>query len=273
MTLPSLSLELYELEEAAPTILSLAIMELLLSIDRLQELSERAAFLPDPQRRTALRLGGALADVARLTGLLIAAPLISKFLAAKLLGALYLLERMTSHFSGMPTGRERPDLQNWGLARSVFAVALLDLSYSIGNLVAALSLTRTVWVVASSLIFWMALTRLLARPIIRLKDRAPFLRHTVPLLSGGIGCLLLIEMVSHSLHLHPTTPWQKFWGLVAIVGAASLYHLAPATLRRLADAPLQRVGVPLLGILNRPLAALFSPLRALLGLGGLSARH
>ena len=262
-------LELYELEEAAPTLLSLAVMELLLSLDRLFEVSEGVSHLPRERQRIARLIGGALADSARLAGLYLAAPLISRFLWMKVLGALYLLEIMSAHFLGKHSDGVDPETRTWSFSRTILEVALLDLSLSIGNIVAALSLTRTVWVVVLSVVFWMLVTRLLASHWINLRNHIHALRHSVPVLTGGIGCLLLVEIISQRFGIDPTTPWQQFFGLVALVLAATLYHAVPA-LQRVTEPVFQKLARPLMQILHTLLSAVFWPLRALLR--GLLAR-
>lgn len=259
-----LPIELSDLREATPTLLSLAIIEILLSMDRLLEVSEAASHLPATRRQPAIELGGFLADLARLSGLFLAAPIISKFLVAKVLGAFYLLEMMSSHFVAKHAPGVDPKIRNWSFLRTVLGVALLDLTFSIGNIVASLSLTKQVWIVACSGIFWMTFSRLFSGSLMILYRRFPMLRNNVPILAGGIGVLLLVEVLSKQLGLSVTTPWQQFAGLVSIVLLTAVYDLFPALQRRV-DPILKEVGLPVARLLNRFLSFLFWPVRTLLG--------
>jgi len=257
-------IETYELVEAAPILASLAIIEVLLSLDRLLEVSEGVSHLPQRQRGIAIQVGGVLADVARIGGLLLAAPIISHFLWAKVLGALYLIHIMSSHFAGKPEPDAAHDSQHWSTSKAIFQVAILDLSLSIGNIVAALALTRTVWIVMLSVVFWMVLTRVFGRPLVHLVKRFPILTNNVPLLTGSIGFLLLIEMLSPTLGLPTASPEVKLLGLVCIVLLSAFYDLV-TPLQKIVDPLFASIGMPLMRALNAVLSVLFWPIRAILG--------
>ena len=119
-------IEMYELRDAAPTLLSLAIIEVLLSMDRLLEVSESAEHLPAEQRRTAVRVGGILADVARFGGL-VGAGLLFSSIWTKILGAAYLLYLMSSHFAPKKNEGAAPVTTHWSMGTSILQVGLLDL--------------------------------------------------------------------------------------------------------------------------------------------------
>lgn len=256
-------IEMYELREAAPTLLSLAIMEVLLSMDRLLEVSESAVHLPTEQRDTAVRVGGVLADIARVIGLYFAAPLISQFLWAKILGALYLLFIMSAHFAAKKSGAT-PVTTHWKMGTSILQVALLDLSLSIGDIVAALTLTRDVVIVVSSVIFWMICTRLFGSPLLTLVKRFPILTNNVPVLVGGIGGLLLIEIAAKYANIQGATPEQKLMGLIALVVLCAIYDVV-TPLQKALTPILLAVGMPLMRLLNAILSVLFWPLRVVQG--------
>jgi len=256
-------IEMYELRDAAPTLLSLAIIEVLLSMDRLLEVSESAEHLPAEQRRTAVRFGGMLADVARFGGL-VGAGLLFSFIWTKILGAAYLLYLMSSHFAPKKNEGAAPVTTHWSMGTSILQVALLDLSLSMGNIVAALTLTREVWIVGSSVIFWMLFTRVFGSPLLKLVKRFPVLTNNVPILVGGIGSLLLVEIVSKYRGMEGASPEQKLAGLVVLVLVCALYDLVTPLQKALAPI-LSAVGMPIIRVLNAVLSVVFWPLRAIQG--------
>jgi predicted tellurium resistance membrane protein TerC len=256
-------IEAYEIREAAPTLLALGIMELLFSLDRLIQVSDGVARLPEPKRALALRLGSWTADFARLGGLVVAVPLISLFRWAQILGALYLLYLMSAHFVGRRTPGVPSGNETASTGRAVLEVALLDLSLSVGNIVAALTLTRQVWIIWLSVIFWMSVTRIFRKPLLQLTTRLPQLTSSVPFLTGGIGVLLLVEILARWKHLPTTNPEQKLLGLAALVLLSALYTFIKPLQSALS--PLfKTVGSPLAHGIHSGLSLVFSPLGTLL---------
>lgn len=256
-------IEAYEIREAAPTLLALGIMELFFSLDRLIQLSEGVNRLPETKRTNALALGSWTADFARLGGLLVAVPLISLFRWAQILGALYLLYLMSAHFVGRREKGVRSETQTCTTARAVLEVALLDLSLSVGNIVAALTLTRAVWIIWLSVIFWMIVTRVFRGPLLKLTTRLPLITSSVPFLTGGIGVLLLVEIFAKWQNLPTANPEQKLLGLVALVLVSALYTFVKP-LQSALNPLLNTAGSPLVRSLHSGLSLVFSPLRLLL---------
>lgn len=257
-------IEAYELKEAAPVLASLAIIELVLCTDRLLEVSERCEVIPDPFRRSSVFIGGLLADVARIAGLFVAAPIISKFAWAKILGALYLLHLMSARFVEKRHLNSPDSTTTWNRSNAVFRVAILDLTLSVGNIVAALSLTTTVWIVMASGVFWMIFTRLFANQLLGLARHLPSTSKSVPLLAGAIAVLLLVDLISGPMNLQKATDVTHLSGLIALLLLNSIYASAPPLQRALA--PLfTKVGFPLMRAIDGVLSIVFSPLRAFLG--------
>ena len=89
-----------QLHDAAPIIVSLIIIEGLLSVDNMLAIAALASNLPESQKRTALRLGLIGAYVFRAVALLFVSFIISNPWL-KILGAAYLLHLMAQHFTDL----------------------------------------------------------------------------------------------------------------------------------------------------------------------------
>ena len=89
-----------QLHDAAPIIVSLVIIEGLLSVDNMLAIAALASNLPESQKRTALRLGLIGAYVFRTVALLFVSFIISNPWL-KILGAAYLLHLMAQHFTDL----------------------------------------------------------------------------------------------------------------------------------------------------------------------------
>jgi predicted tellurium resistance membrane protein TerC len=277
-------IEAYELKEAAPTLISLAIIEVLLSVDNIAGVQKLAEHLPEEKKNLAFKLGAAAAYLGRVFGLLVTAPLISMFTGVKLLGAAYMMYAMSSHFTGKRKKTEMGGASTWGLGRTVFSMVLLDLILSIDNIVAAVSLTREVWVICSTVISGLIFLRLFGSFTARIIRKMPILSETVYVLVGWIGWLLLVETfnkwkalesmqlegeffqqlqhlgvrLQHAIpDLHPD---EKLVGLISLIGLTLVYDGVPA-LQRMIDPVLKRVALPVLQMINVPLAILFWPLK------------
>jgi hypothetical protein len=217
-------------------------------------------------------------------GLLVTAPLISMFTGVKLLGAAYMMYAMSSHFTGKRKKTEMGGASTWGLGRTVFSMVLLDLILSIDNIVAAVSLTREVWVICSTVVSGLIFLRLFGSVTARIIRKMPILSETVYVLVGWIGWLLLVETfnkwkglesmqlegeffqqlqhlgvrLQHAIpDLHPD---EKLIGLISLIGVTLVYDGVPA-LQRIVDPVLKGVALPILRMINVPLAILFWPLK------------
>ena len=87
------------LREAVPVVISLVVIEGLLSVDNALAIAAMASHLDPKERRTAMNFGYAGAYLFRIIALLVAQWIIDNTWV-KLLGAFYLLWLMCSHFAG-----------------------------------------------------------------------------------------------------------------------------------------------------------------------------
>jgi len=218
---------MHVLTEAVPVIISLIIIEGLLSVDNALAIAAMASHLPGKQKFWALRVGIIGAYVFRGVALLFATYIMANPWL-KLVGALYLLHLMAHHFAqhrrkvmaeaGHGTAIKRGF---WG---TVASIELMDISLGVDNVVAAVALSDEFWVVCTGVFIGILALRFVAGYCIGLIEKFPVLEHTAFLLIGFVGALLVTELTWH-IDIH--TP-MKFAGIVLII-ALSIFYSRNAT--------------------------------------------
>lgn len=218
-----------ELLSALPVILSLIVIEGLLSVDNALAIAAMASHLPGRKKFLALRLGIIGAYLFR--GLaLAAAAWILETPAVMWAGAAYLLYLMSEHFTG--AGDEdsdgKPDTpMSRGFFGTIVAIEIMDLSLSVDNVVAAAALDRRLWVVCTGVFIGILALRFVAGICIQLIEKYPILEHAAFLLIGFVGFILVGELVADAVspmpnsdgvpaHHHLSSFW-KFGGILLIL--------------------------------------------------------
>lgn len=242
-----------ELIEAIPVIISLIIIEGLLSVDNALAIAAMASHLPGKQKFQALKWGIVGAYLFRGLCLGFAAWIIENPWL-KICGAAYLIYLMSEHFTG--AGDEdndgQPDKPNQrGFWATIIAIEIMDLSLSVDNVVAAVAMSPKLWVVCLGVFIGILALRFVAGACIRLIEKFPILADTAFILIGYVGGILVYELLSdpHSglqllegpVHV---SAGQKFIGIVIILALSILYSKVPA---------LQKALSPLLKLLHIPM--------------------
>ena len=238
-----------ELLEALPVIVSLILIEGLLSVDNALAIAAMASHLPKEQQTLALRLGIFGAYAFRGLAILLASAIIANPWI-KLIGALYLIYLLGAHIAshkeepGDETGAAPVGRSFWS---TVFAIEVMDLSLSVDNVVAAVAMSNKLWVVCTGVFIGILALRFVAGACIRLIERFPILNDTAFLLIGYVGAILCVEVASdpasglrlfpEPVHVHSL---QKFVGIVLITALSLAYGSLP-TFRWLVS-PLVRAG-------------------------------
>ena len=253
--------------EAAPVIVSLIIIEGLLSVDNILAIASMAAQLPEKQKKRALRLGMAGAYVFRGLALFFVGFIMANAWV-KFLGAFYLIHLMADHFSVLAAQDGRNPQSQASKRRTfwstVLAIQLMDLSLSVDNVVTAVAMSSDIRVVCLGVCLGLMTLWMFATFSLKLDEKFPVLQHTAFLLIGFVGVVLLAELTSEfAFHrvLH-IGAGQKFLGVLVIM-ALSMGYSRSAAMRR-AGGPLVRAALRpmvlyargssfLLGALLRPL--------------------
>jgi YkoY family integral membrane protein len=241
--------------EALPVIVSLIIIEGLLSVDNALAIAAMANHLPGRQKYLALKFGIIGAYFFRGLCLAFAAWIIENPWL-KICGAAYLVYLMCDHFHGSEDTKsaEPSKIAQRGFFGTIVAIEIMDLSLSVDNVVAAVAMSPKLWVVCTGVFIGILALRFVAGACIRLIEKFPILEHTAFILVGYVGFILVYELLSdpHSgIQILPgpvhVTTWQKFIGIVLIIGVSISY---------MRSAIVQDTMRPLLRLLRIPMNAL-----------------
>ena len=213
-----------ELIQAIPIIISLIIIEGLLSVDNALAIAAMASHLPPAQQTKALRYGIIGAYVFRGLALAITAWIVANPWV-KLAGAAYLIYLMCANLTQDEAGEDEAAaaLRKRSFWLTVLQIEIMDLSLSIDNVVAAVALSPKLWIVIAGVFIGILILRFLAGYCIKLIERFPVLGKTAFLLVGYVGVLLCVELLTH----REIGPVGKFIGIVTIVLATLIYDTQP----------------------------------------------
>jgi tellurite resistance protein TerC len=216
------------LKDAIPVIVSLIIIEGLLSVDNILAIATLASQLPERQKKIALRMGLAGAYIFRGVALFFVGFIMAN-MWIKFLGAFYLIHLMAEHFSNYAaTHDDNPEtnpIKPRAFWPTVFAIQLMDLSLSVDNVVTAVAMSSDIRVVVIGVCLGLLTLWMFASLSLKLVEKYPILQHAAFLLIGYVGIVLFVEMtVEYAFHipLH-ITPGQKFLGIAAIMGLSVWY--------------------------------------------------
>lgn len=203
---------------ALPIIISLIILEGLLSVDNALVLAAMVKHLPEKQQNLALKAGLIGAYVLRgvsllFVGFLIANPWV------RLVGGAYLIYLMCKHLGIGEEGEENAHTASGGFWSTVIAVEFADLAFSIDNVIAAVALSPKMWVVVTGVFIGILAMRFVAGAFIKLLDKFPILAKIAYVLVGFIGIVLVAEYFLH-FEFHGV---EKFASILGIIGFGIAY--------------------------------------------------
>ncbi len=234
--------------ESLYVVMSLIVIEGLLSVDNALAIAALASHLPDKQRKLAMTIGYAGAYGFRLLALFIADIIIGNHWLM-VAGAAYLIWLMCDHFDEdeeLSQHPDRPSSHSHSLAKTIVLIAFLDLSLSFDNVVAAVAFARdNIWLVYLGVTIGIITLRLVAGFCLKLLKKAPWLEHTAFILVGFVGILLCTELfwdelVGHEYRLFDLSIVEesskdhfhiqkivKFGGILAIILGHLAYEKVP----------------------------------------------
>jgi tellurite resistance protein TerC len=248
-----------ELVSAFPVILSLIMIEGLLSVDNAMAIAAMASHLPPATQKKALRFGIIGAYLARGVCLLIAGWIASNHWV-KAFGAVYLLYLMGQHLVN-PADEDHdgtPDVMQKGFLATVISIEIMDLTLSLDNVVAAVALDKRLWVVVTGVFIGILALRFVAGACIKLIQKFPILEKTAFLLVGFVGAILVAELSIEYFggHFHINS-FHKFAGILTITVLSLLYGHTVAG--RALIQPVVTVGTPFIKALNKVLSIVMWP--------------
>jgi YkoY family integral membrane protein len=195
-------------------IVNLILIESLLSVDNAAVLATMVLDLPKDQRSRALKYGIIGAYVFRGLCLLFAAFLI-KIWWFKPLGGIYLLVLAVRHFFFIQKAKPEESLQeelehkreSWLYRKTlglfgrfwatVILVELMDLAFSIDNVIAANAYTSNIVLIWIGVFIGILAMRFVAQGFVRLIERYPFLDACAYFVIALLGFRLTISIVTH----------------------------------------------------------------------------
>jgi YkoY family integral membrane protein len=190
-----------DLKAASFIILNLILIEGLLSVDNAAVLARLVMDLPATQRKAALRIGILLAYIFRGTCLIFANILI-KISWLKLLGGAYLLylflDFMYKKFMpATPASEQAIPYRRFKflspLLSTVLLVEVMDLSFSIDNVFAAVAFTDNIVLICIGVFIGIIMMRIVAGYFVLLMQRFPFLDTVALVVIGLLGLKLCIS--------------------------------------------------------------------------------
>ena len=195
-------------------VVNLILIESLLSVDNAAVLATMVLDLPKDQRRKALKYGIIGAYVFRGICLLFAAVLIQIWWF-KPVGGIYLLILALRHFLTAEKKDEvhtieeeleqkhrtwlyRKTLGAFGpFWATVILVELMDLAFSIDNVIAANAYTKNIILIWTGVFIGILAMRFVATGFVKLMEKYPFLNTCAYLVIGLLGTKLTLSLITH----------------------------------------------------------------------------
>lgn len=219
------------------TIVSLTIIEILLSVDNALVNATIAESLPEEKRKRALRIGIILGAVFRVLALFVAAYIIQNDWI-KILGGLYLIYLTVEHLGKEINEDGREIKKHTSYKKVIFEIALADIVFSLDNVVSAVSFSSNIWIVIAGVGVGVV-SMLFATPIIsKLIHKYKGLSTAAYVIVGLIGLSLLIETMS-SIHIGE---FNKFSVILLVLGFTVWYE-KDAKVRKLTRPILKKIAL------------------------------
>lgn len=256
------------LQAAWPVIISLVILEGLLSVDNAMVLAAMVQHLPGKQKSLALKLGIIGAYVMRGLSLIFVSFIVA-LPGLRLFGGLYLIHLMTSNLGLAEEGEaDTHTATGKGFWATVIAVEIADMMFSIDNIVAAVAMTDKLWVVIIGVFIGIAAMRFVAGIFVKLIEKFPILNQIAFLLVGFVGVQLCVEQFFPHAEL---SELGKFAGILTIIAGGILYDKS-AFLQKVFGPTVRWVGEGF-GNLNELVEWAWKPLGYVIGLVIHGVRH
>lgn len=210
-------------------IVSLFIIEVLLSVDNALVNATLAESLPEGKRKKAIRIGILLGALFRIFALLLASIIIQN-VWLKILGGAYLVYLAIAHL-GKAVNEEGKIIKAKSTYAGVIAqIALADLVFSIDNVISAVSFSDNIYIVmfgvGIGIVSMLFITPLLSKLIEKYKGM-PSAAYAIV---GLIGVALVVETLSH-IHIPEV---QKF-SAVLFICIFTVWYEHSVRLRKLSN--------------------------------------
>lgn len=233
-----------ELGQNLFTILLLVLLEGLLSADNALVLAVIVMPLPPEEQRRALRYGLIGAFVLRVIATIFAAYLAS-FVVVWLIGGLYLLYLPFKHFTHKepvhdPHSDAVPAAAKTFLGLSLFwtiviRADVIDLVFAVDSILAAVGLTKVLWVIITGGLLGILMMRILTMQVVALVEKWPKLIDGAYIIIAWVGIKLIWEWAHHQ-HYVPAMPDVIGIGMVVVLFIAAVLYAKKHEEKQVAEA-------------------------------------
>lgn len=211
------------------TIVSLTIIEVLLSIDNALVNATIAESLPEEKRKKALRIGIILGALFRVVALLLAAYIIKNDWI-KILGGLYLVYLFVEHIGREVDAKGKEIKHHTSYKRVIFEIALADIVFSLDNVISAVSFSNNIAIVILGVLIG-TISMLVITPFVStIIHKHKSLGTAAYVIVAFIGSSLILETLT-SFHIEE---FVKFLVILGILGIAYMYEKDTSSRRVLA---------------------------------------
>jgi YkoY family integral membrane protein len=193
------------------TMITIFIMETMLSVDNAAVLALMVRKLPDEQQSKALKYGIWGAFIARGLSLCLVSVLISLWFL-KIAGGAWLVWLAVKHFKSGPgdddTNPDDSSVFKWtskylsAFWSTVALVEVMDMVFSMDNIFAVTAMTKLVGWVVVAVFLGIVCMRVVATWFIRVMKKFPFLENVAFVVIGVLGIKLMSTLY---IHYHPTS--------------------------------------------------------------------
>ncbi len=189
---------------ALGVILTLVLLEAVLSFDNAAILAALSRRVPREQQARVLNYGLGIAYVLRLAAIGLAVVLTRNPLIAAIGGG-YLVFLFLKHFWEVIRHKEHhglrekagpPLLQRLGLSAftaTIIQIGFVDLAFAVDQVVAAVGFTRNIWLIVAAATIGLLSLRIMAPYLARLMGWLPILEHMAFVAVGFVGAILVSE--------------------------------------------------------------------------------
>lgn len=210
-------------------IISLFIIEVLLSVDNALVNATLAESLPEEKRKKAIRIGILLGALFRIIALFLVAIIIQN-VWLKVLGGLYLIYLAVVHLGKVVTEEGKTLTPKTTYKAVIFQIALADIVFSIDNVISAVSFSENIYIVmlgvGIGVVSMLFITPILSKLIHKYKG----MPQAAYAIVGFVGLALLIETLTHT-HISEII---KF-AVVLSIAIFTVWYEHSAALRKLSN--------------------------------------
>lgn len=223
------------IETYASIIISLFIVEVLLSVDNALVNATLAESLPEKERIRAIRIGILAGAGFRVVALLLAA-LIIQNIWLKVLGGLYLVYLAITHLGKVIDEDGHTIKAKPTFAGVITQIAIADLVFSIDNVISAVSFSENIYIVilgvSIGIISMLFITPILSKVVQKYKG----MPQAAYAIVGLIGLALVVETLTH-IHISEV---QKF-AVVLFICIFTVWYEHSARIRFLSNPVLKSI--------------------------------